>query len=212
MGSTIPLAGAEAATLRRPFWLPRLYLACVGRLIERWGVALAPRPSSGRQAFIALADVAEALLRALDHPLAHNAVLDLVGPERLSWREVAATYSRVLKRPVRVLAPAPAPLLRLAAALLRPFSEAGANQLAILWALSRCEPPVDKDAASILGLTPMRAEEFLRAHAGCTRSQFHPAGVRAAEPRCAPRSRAALLERHAMLARPHPTGPQWRAR
>ena len=168
MGSGLPLVDSEAATLRRPFWLTRLYLRLVGRMIERRGIALVPRPPTHRHAFVALEDVAQVLLRAGDDGRAANSVLDLGGPQRLSWLEVAELYAKVLGHPVRTRAPAPAPLLRAASLLLRPFSEAAANQLGLLWALSRCETRSERDAAKLLGLRLTGAEEFLRGKLACT--------------------------------------------
>jgi uncharacterized protein YbjT (DUF2867 family) len=47
IGSSIPLRGAEAATLRRGYWFSRLFLKGVDRLIEDHGLALVP--GSGMQ-------------------------------------------------------------------------------------------------------------------------------------------------------------------
>jgi uncharacterized protein YbjT (DUF2867 family) len=162
MGSSLPLRGAEAATLRRPFWLSRAYLRCAGRLIENHGIALAPGPPDARHSFIALEDVASFLFNAIGHPDARDATYDIGGPQRLSWRDVAEIYGRVLGRRVRVLRCAPRGLLRLGAAALRPLSPAAANQLGILWCLAEHEIDVDcRDAARLLDVRLTSAEEFL---------------------------------------------------
>jgi uncharacterized protein YbjT (DUF2867 family) len=164
MGSLIPLRGAEHATLRRPFWLSRTYLSLVGGLIERRGLALAPRPASRRHSFVALQDVAELVVRSIRHPDALDAVLDVGGPQALSWREVAQCYAHVLQREVRLLALAPVTFLRLAAAAARPLSPAAANQLGILWALASHSTALDSHAvAARYGIRLTSAEEFLRA-------------------------------------------------
>ena len=164
MGSSIPLRGAEAATLRRPFWLSRLYLRVAAGLIEERGLALVPGPASTRHSFIALADVAEFLLRALGHPHAIDACYDLGGPEALCWSEVAEIYAGLLGRPVRPFSLPPA-LARLAAAALRPFSPAAANQLGILWALASRELTVEaREAADLFGVRLTTAREFLGTH------------------------------------------------
>jgi uncharacterized protein YbjT (DUF2867 family) len=164
MGSALPLRTAEHATLRRPFWMSRAYLALAGGLIERRGLALAPRPAERRHSFVALADVAELILRVLGDRAALNATLDVGGPQALTWREVASCYARVLGRDVRLRAVASPALLRAAAALVRPFSPAAANQLGILWALASNSTALDmRPLCQRFGLRLTSAEQFLRA-------------------------------------------------
>lgn len=55
-----------------------------------------------RHAFVYGGDVAAFAVAAVDNPQAHNQVLALGGPEALSWRDVVATYSRVLGRDIPV--------------------------------------------------------------------------------------------------------------
>jgi uncharacterized protein YbjT (DUF2867 family) len=163
MGSSIPLRNAEAATLRRPFWLSRFYLRLVGRLIEDHGLALVPGNAGMRHSFIALEDVAHYLTRAIDHPEARDRVYDIGGPEALSWQEVADLYGTVLDRPVRARALLPSWLLRAGVLALRRFSEAAANQLGILWALSENELVVDpEEATDAFDVRLSSAAEFLR--------------------------------------------------
>ena len=164
MGSSVPLRGVEAATLRRPFWFSRCYLWLVGTLIEDRGIALVPGSVDRRHSFVALDDVATFLVRALRHPAARNACFDIGGPEILSWREVAALYAKLLGRSVRAVSLAPPRALRMAAAALRLFSEAAANQLGILWAIADQEIIVDSaEVASLFDVRLTSAEEFLSA-------------------------------------------------
>ncbi|MFQ5699349.1 MAG: SDR family oxidoreductase [Myxococcota bacterium] len=162
IGSRIPLRGAEYATLRRPFWLSRLYLERLGSLVEERGVALVPGRAGACHSFIALDDVATFLLRALGDPAAHNACIDLGGPQDLSWNEVAGLYAKLLGRSVRAIGLRPSLLLRLASTLLGPFSEAAANQLGILWCLASREVRLEgHHAADLLGVRLTTAERFL---------------------------------------------------
>ena len=55
-----------------------------------------------RYTFIAIQDVAAFAVAAVDNPLARNQYLALGGPEALSWRDVVATYERVLGREIQV--------------------------------------------------------------------------------------------------------------
>ncbi len=164
MGSALPLADAEAHSLRRPFWLSRAYLSLTGGLVERRGVALALRPPHLRHDFVALDDVCGLAVRSIGHPAALDATLDVGGPESLCWSDVAALHAELRGRPVRTLAPLPAPVLRAASLALGPVSAAAANQLAILWALSSYEVRLDGRAtAERLGVELTSARSFLRA-------------------------------------------------
>jgi uncharacterized protein YbjT (DUF2867 family) len=94
LGSSLPLRGAEAATLRRPFWFARAFTRSTGHLIERRGVALVPGSGKSRHAFVALEDVAAFLAGAVRRTDIGNPVLELGGPEVLSWDEVVALFTR----------------------------------------------------------------------------------------------------------------------
>src|SRR3712207_9031976 len=55
-----------------------------------------------RHSFISNRDVAEFAVAAVDHPAARNQYLPLGGPEPLSWRDVVATFERVLGRSIPI--------------------------------------------------------------------------------------------------------------
>ena len=55
-----------------------------------------------RHSFISNRDVAAFAVAAVDHPAARNQYLAIGGPEPLSWRDVVATYERVLGRSISV--------------------------------------------------------------------------------------------------------------
>lgn len=55
-----------------------------------------------RHSFISNRDVAAFAVATLDHPEARNRYLTIGGPEALSWRDVVATYERVLDRSIPV--------------------------------------------------------------------------------------------------------------
>lgn len=163
IGSSIPLRGAEAPTLRRPFWFSRAFLRLVSTLIETRGTALLPAPKHARVAFIALDDVASFLVRAVGHAAAANACFEIGGPEALSWGDVVELYASVLGRPVRAIT-MPSWLSRLSMMPVGLLSPAAANQLGILWALGRNEILGDgREVARLFGVRLTTAEEFLRA-------------------------------------------------
>jgi NADH dehydrogenase len=166
IGSAIPLRGAEAPTLRRPFWFSRGFLGLVGTLIEKRGIALVPGTGKNRHSFVALDDVAEFLAKAALEPDAAPSVIEnLGGPQALSYEEVVAIFARVLGRPVRIVR-TPATVYRVMADLLEPFSPAAGNLMAMTWALSLSETVFDTEAlAKRFGVRLTSAEEFLRAKA-----------------------------------------------
>jgi uncharacterized protein YbjT (DUF2867 family) len=164
MGSTIPLRGAEACSLRRPFWFSRNFVRGVGSLIER-GVAVVPGAPGSRHAFIAIDDVARFMVAAAGRADCAGRTIDLGGPAALSWRAVADAYERLLDRRVRVM-PVPSASSYLGFQALRPFSEAAANQMGLYWILGKSETLFDSDdLAADFGIDLTTAERFLAAKA-----------------------------------------------
>lgn len=162
MGSSIPLRGAEAHTLRRPFWFSRAFLALVGQLIEKRGLALVPGSGRARHAFIALDDVAAFLAGAVDLSGTESTIHEIGGPEVLSLEEVVGVFARVLGRPVRALH-TPAGFYRAVSMLLDPFSPAAANLMAMSRVCAVTDTPyATGELASLFGITLTSAEQFLR--------------------------------------------------
>lgn len=164
IGSRLPARGDPAALIDRPWSFLQRFIGFVGDKIETRGLAIVPGSPQTTHDFIAIDDVAEYMVRAIDLPAARNAVVDIAGPERLSWEQVAALYQQVLGRPVRCQ-PTPAALFRLQQLVMRPFSLAASNIMALNW-LAAQGMPVDGDAAArAYGMTLQTAEQFLRAKA-----------------------------------------------
>lgn len=164
MGSLIPLRGAEAHTLQRPFWFSRAFLGAVGHSIERRGIALVPGDGRTRHAFVALDDVA-AVLAAAASTAGSSGIFEIGGPEVLSWQEVVDRFSEVLGRRIRALR-TPAGVYRALAAALGPFSEAASNLMALSWVTAVAETPWDSgELFRRFGVTPTSASDFLRRRA-----------------------------------------------
>ena len=166
MGSAIPLRGAVAATLRRPFWFSKAFLAMVGTTIERRGIALVPGDGTTRHAFVALDDIAAILAAAAAAPEdGANLVADLGGPEVLSWNDVVAIFAKVLGRPLRTIR-TPAKVYRVLADLLEPLSPQAGNLMAMSWiGASRGTEFDGRALAERFGVRLTSAEAFLRAKA-----------------------------------------------
>jgi uncharacterized protein YbjT (DUF2867 family) len=166
MGSSIPLRGAKAHTLRRPFWFAKGFLSMAANSIEKRGFAIVPGDGKTRHAYVALDDVAAILSAAAAAPEdGENLVADLGGPESLTAEEVVAIFSRVLGRPIRIVH-APAKLYRVLADVLEPFSPQAGNLMAMTWAAALSGFDFDgRPLAERFGVRLTTAEEFLRAKA-----------------------------------------------
>jgi NADH dehydrogenase len=166
MGSSIPLRGSTAATLRRPFWFSKGFFAIFGTSIERRGIALVPGDGTTRHAFVALDDVAAILTAAAGAPEdGSNLVENLGGPEVLSWNDVVAVFAKVLGRPLRTIR-TPAKVYRVLADVLEPLSPAAGNLMAMSWVESVCGTEFDgRPLAERFGVRLTDAEAFLRTKA-----------------------------------------------
>jgi uncharacterized protein YbjT (DUF2867 family) len=161
-GSELPVRGEPAATVERDFWFLRAFRRASGRTIDDHGVMLVNGGPDRKLSFISVEDVARILVAATTHDRARNAVLEVGGPEILSWREVAELYSQVLGREVRVRT-SPLVPLRVGAKLLRPLSPAAADLLALNVAAAEEDMVPPPDVAEELDIGPMvRVEHFLK--------------------------------------------------
>lgn len=164
IGSALPARGDEAPLIRRRWPFLQRFVGATGQLIDRHGIALVPGGASTRHAFIAIDDVAAALIAAVEHPALRNATRDLAGPEMLSWGDVAALFAEVLGRRVRVLG-VPGAIFRLQQLLMQPFSTAAANIMGLNWLAARTLPVQADGTLSLLGVSPILARQFLHAKA-----------------------------------------------
>jgi len=168
MGSAIPLRGAKAHTLRRPFWFAKGFMRFAGSSIDKRGIALVPGDGRSRHTPVALDDVAAILAAAASEPEtgeSANLVDNLGGPEILSWHDVVAIFSRVLGRPLKMVH-TPAKVYRVAADVLEALSPPAGNLMAMSWVASMSDTAFDgKPLAERFGVRLTTAEEFLRAKA-----------------------------------------------
>lgn len=134
VGSELPLRGEQRSTLARPYATLRRFRRLTGRTIDRYGVMLVPGPACARQAFLSVHDAAAALAAAV-RPGTGSGPVDLGGPEPLSWTDVAAIYSDVLGRRVRVVS----------------------QPAGLYTALSRLAAPVAPSLAGVMGLNRLIA-------------------------------------------------------
>lgn len=147
MGSKLVMNGVSQPTLLRGFWLTNLYSNLTTGLIENSGIALLPGTGKARQTFISIDDVAAFMVKALNLASAKNRIIELGGPETLSWKDVSDIYTDVLGKKIRKLT-IPSILLYGCRTALHPFSPAGENIMSILYILSRHDFAIDMTAVS----------------------------------------------------------------
>jgi len=126
------------------------------RTLDRLGIALLPGDGRARHAFIAVDDVAGAIVAAATAGNGLSGELRLGGPQALSWREVSEVYGRVLGIRVRTMRQ-PAMAFRALSTLARPLSLATSNLLASM-AIVATQDSVyaPEDARRLLGRADLR--------------------------------------------------------
>jgi uncharacterized protein YbjT (DUF2867 family) len=162
MGSDLPVQGAEAATVQRPFWFSTRFFQGVKHDMIQKGTAGVLGDGLARRSYVCIDDMAEFLVRAVGHPSSTNAVFDVGGPEALSQKEVVRTFEKVLGRPL-VVKHAPAVIFRIGRYLLAPFSPAAANIMGLNYVSTYVDSVIDMtETARLFGVQLTSAEQFLR--------------------------------------------------
>lgn len=129
-GSSIPLRGERNATIGRPSPFLRAFRRATSTLVERRGILLVPGPRSARQSFISIADVATAVVATISRPELAGQVIEVAGPEVLTWAQVASSFSQALGRRVRIVS-TPAAVYATAATLLAPVAPVPSRTMAL---------------------------------------------------------------------------------
>lgn len=164
VGSSIPLRGEPYATVGRPSPFLRRVRALTGSSIEGRGLMLVPGRPTNRNAFISAQDVAAACAEAVERPDVTNRVVEVGGPEVLTWLEVAALYEEVLHRRVRVMS-TPASVYAAASSVLRPVAEVPAATMALNRLLAATETPWPPGGGLVDPASMVTVREFLHAKA-----------------------------------------------
>jgi uncharacterized protein YbjT (DUF2867 family) len=163
VGSGIPLRGEPNATVGRPSPFLQRFRRATGTMVEDHGLMLVPGPTSHRQAFITVRDVAAACGAALGRPDLGGQTLEVGGPQVLSWDEVAEILSRLLGRRVRALS-TPTLVFAVAATVLRPIAPTPAGTLALNRHMGASETPWAPGGGGLLDPAELTTlEEFLTA-------------------------------------------------
>jgi NADH dehydrogenase len=163
MGSALPIQNSENATVLRPFAFANRHFARIRTSIPENHIAQIPGDGTSRHGFVCIEDVAEFLVSAAFSGPAgiHN----VCGPQALTFLDIVSIYERLLGVSLSVRR-SPAIVFRAAAGLLRPFSAAAANLMALNYIAAVENTLADNGAASLFGVRLTSAEDFLRAKMG----------------------------------------------
>jgi len=160
VGSTIPIRNSEAATVLRPFAFGNRHFERIKDSIPEKHTAMIPGDGTIRHGFICIEDVAEFLATAaFSGP---SGILTLGGLGALTLEDIVRLFERLLGISLRIKR-TPAIVFRLAAAIMQPFSPAGANLMALNYIAAVEDSPADDGAAAAFGIRLTSAEAFLRA-------------------------------------------------
>lgn len=158
VGSQIPLRGEARATLARAYPTLRRFRRISGSTVEDLGLMLVPGPATGRQAFLSVHDAARVLAAAAVTDTV-SGVVEVGGPESLSWADVAEIYGRVLGRRVRVVGQ-PAAIFGVLQRLLAPVAPSLAGIMALNRLMAVSESDWDTTAVTDrLGVHQLRTVE-----------------------------------------------------
>jgi uncharacterized protein YbjT (DUF2867 family) len=123
MGFTILRPSSFQETFGEGFWPFK-------RAVERLGVGLLPAGGRALHSFVAAQDVARSAVVALDHPAARDRVVELGGPEDLSYRDAYRRIAQITGRRIR-LVPLPRALLAAGGVLASPLAPGLSGLLAL---------------------------------------------------------------------------------
>lgn len=139
-GSSIPERGEPRSPLKRDYPFLQRFRKLTGRMVEDRGRLLVNGPATNRQAFISVHDVGRIVAASVGHPAAMNQVAEIGGPEVLDWNDVAALWSRLLGREVKVVT-TPGAVFRVNQVLLRPFAPHVSNIMGLNAASATMDTP-----------------------------------------------------------------------
>lgn len=162
IGSRLPLRGAEARTSDRPFWFLKMFLGMVGEMIDKRSLAIIAGKPDLRNAFISEEDVTNFTVRAICNEAVYNKVINVGGPEVLTWNDVVNLYSEVLGRPVKAMY-SPGGAFKFLSTVMKPFAPRAADVLALNYYGTLLETDWDMtETMKLFGVKKMKtAREFM---------------------------------------------------
>lgn len=168
VGSSIPLRDEPYATIGRPSPFLRMFRRATASLVEDRGLMLVPGSPRIRNAFIAESDVARACAAAVEQPELRERIIEIGGPEVLSWAEVAEIYGRLLGRKIRMLS-TPAAVYAGAATVLAPIAAVPSGTMSLNYLLAATETVWPAGGGVLDPASMTTVAQFLEEKAGLSR-------------------------------------------
>lgn len=163
MGSLIPIAGTDVPTVKRPYRFALRHIESVQDSIEKRNLAHLPGNGTTRHSFISGRDVADFLINSGLSEQGRDTILDIGGPEALSWLDVVKIYENLLGKKIGTKT-TPAFIFRNMSRLFSLFSAPAANLMAINYLFAATDTVIDEPeiVATQFGVKLTSAVDFLR--------------------------------------------------
>ncbi len=163
MGTDIVLRGAEVHALERNFPFTRKYLNGIKNDIAVKGKFNYIGKGNKRISFIAVEDVTQFHVNAINNPKAYNKVITIGGPQTLSPLDVKEHFERAFNKSL-IGKSTPALIIKLMSGILSLSNKQAANIMALNYAGTEVETVVP-DAINIadeFGINLTSSEEFIK--------------------------------------------------
>lgn len=162
LGTSIPVVGEPAALVKRPFKFMQNFYNGIKDDIENGKIGIIG-DGTKKHNYIAIENVAEFIVAAIDNPVLDNAVVELGGPESLSSLEVKAIFEKVLNKPLKIKKTPPV-MMKVMGNVFSLFNEGASNIFKLNYMAATESSNVDStEWAKKLGIRLIKAEEYLRA-------------------------------------------------
>lgn len=161
IGSRLPMRGEYASAPEHPFWFYDLFTKMVGTMIDDRGRAIIAGGPESHHTPISMHDVATFMVRAVCNEASYNRVINLGGPEVLTWEDIARIFGEVLGRPVKAMYTPPG-VFRVMSAVMRPFAPHAADVLGLNYYGGLMDIAWDmSDTAKAFGVSHMKTVKEL---------------------------------------------------
>lgn len=162
LGTSIPVKGEPAALVNRPFPFMQNFYNGIKDDIDNGKIGIIGE-GTAKHHYIAIKNVADFIVNAIDHPALVNKTIPIGGPEALSSLEVKAILEDLLEKPLKIKR-TPTMMMKLMGNVFSLFNEGASNIFKLNYLAATTSTAVDCTAlAQKLGIDLMTAEEYLRA-------------------------------------------------
>jgi uncharacterized protein YbjT (DUF2867 family) len=162
MGTDLPLRGAKAASIERPFRFMNNFFNGIRDDMAAKGRFNFVGNGERKCSYISIDDTAEFHVKAVDNPKAFHRVIPIGGPENLSPLEVKSRFEAAYQKPLTPKS-TPAGVMKVLSKIMAPFNIHAANIFAINYAGASVDnvAPNAVETAREFGVTLTSASAFI---------------------------------------------------